>query len=244
MHERMLSTNAAGNAHTKRCIHTVNEYSYAAQAVRVTQISHNDAPYTCLCQCVPMCPQWSQPKRAMGIASLEALRSRRNDKNYRTRRAHVGDGSPSPACWCLQGPGWGAASHSPEWPSADFSRSVFFRDISACRVPGVQLCYPGYCSSVTVPVCFRGQRSPFVAAAAASAAAPRTDDVSGIAASDSESLYCPLDRNGDHVQTHSSGPESLAVFFVLDFRSCCTEVAGSNPGTDKSGNVAKTTRRR
>ena len=34
---------------------------------------------------------------------------------------------------------------------------------------------------------------------AAPAAAPRTGDVSGIAASDSESQYCPLDRNGDHI---------------------------------------------
>ena len=46
-----------------------------------------------------------------------------------------------------------------------------------------------------LPVRFRGQRSPIVAAAAAPAAAPRTDDVSGIAASDSES-------SGSESQSH------------------------------------------
>ena len=44
-----------------------------------------------------------------------------------------------------------------------------------------------------------------------------------VAASDSDSLYCPQDRNGDHVQTHITCKTlALAVFFVLDFRFCCS----------------------
>ena len=43
--------------------------------------------------------------------------------------------------------------------------------------------YASQATAPALPVRFRGQRSPFVAAAAA----PRTDDVSGIAASDSDS---------------------------------------------------------